>query len=331
LQFLGQGPRIKCAFVSCDIITFMKFSVFGVIFSFFLLANNVFAYDFNQNLRIGVRGQDVFELQNMLNQDARTRVSEQGPGSPGRETSYFGPATLQAVIKFQEIYSDEVLKPLNLKFGTGFVGALTRKKLSAISSEITQDSPVYETESIVEKSNPNLVNLDILISKVEEVSQQSGYNQEEIQKIIKAIKQIAESERNFRQEFEEVIFKQKFSDNLEEKSLLGKIFARTLVFFKINPPKAYAQVVSRPFGGKLLSPLPCADGSWMLALSPLPPDMAALLSYRSGSQAYANYNIPATIYLLGLYTPVGVCPLPPPAPPVITQGTISPTVGSSAF
>ena len=121
----------------------MKFSVFGVIFSFFLLANNVFAYDFNQNLRIGVRGQDVFELQNMLNQDARTRVSEQGPGSPGRETSYFGPATLQAVIKFQEIYSDEVLKPLNLKFGTGFVGALTRKKLSAISSEITQDSPVY--------------------------------------------------------------------------------------------------------------------------------------------------------------------------------------------
>ena len=41
--------------------------------------------------------------------------------------------TKKAVIKFQEKYADEILKPLGLDKGTGYVGEATRKKISEIS------------------------------------------------------------------------------------------------------------------------------------------------------------------------------------------------------
>jgi hypothetical protein len=39
---------------------------------------------------------------------------------------FFGPKTLAAVIKFQEKYRDEILKPVGLTKGTGYVGVSTR-------------------------------------------------------------------------------------------------------------------------------------------------------------------------------------------------------------
>jgi len=55
-----------------------------------------------------------------------------------------------------------------------------------------------------------------------------------------------------------------------------------------------------------------------------------LLSYYPGTQGFASYNIPFTRFLLGSYTPSGVCVLPTTPPTFIfTQGTITPMVGSS--
>src|SRR3990167_5201428 len=85
---------------------------------------------FSYNLRLGSRGEAVLRLQQILNSDPETLVSFQGHGSRGLETDYFGPATLSAVIRFQEKYRGEILLGAGLRRGTGFIGSLTRAKLN---------------------------------------------------------------------------------------------------------------------------------------------------------------------------------------------------------
>jgi len=87
-------------------------------------------FRFQTNLKYGTSSIDVKYLQIMLNQDPGTRVADTGPGSPGRETTYFGPKTLQAVIRFQEKHRQDILSPYNLSKGTGYVGKATRAKLN---------------------------------------------------------------------------------------------------------------------------------------------------------------------------------------------------------
>lgn len=78
---------------------------------------------FARNLSLGMSGDDVKALQEIL-------IAE---GVWGREdipaTGYFGPITKEAVIKYQEKYASEILEPLGLTKGTGFVGSSTRKHL----------------------------------------------------------------------------------------------------------------------------------------------------------------------------------------------------------
>lgn len=85
---------------------------------------------FPKDLRQGDRGEDVRNLQKVLNSLPETTLAESGPGAPGEETDYFGPRTFTAVIKFQEKHADEILFPIQLSKGTGFVGPMTRKKLN---------------------------------------------------------------------------------------------------------------------------------------------------------------------------------------------------------
>lgn len=93
--------------------------------------NGKFAVDlrlFVRYLSVGSVGEDVMLLQKILNADLDTRVASQGPGSPGKETDYFGGLTRKAVQKFQTKYG--IADSSNPAYGA--VGPRTRAKLQEL-------------------------------------------------------------------------------------------------------------------------------------------------------------------------------------------------------
>lgn len=122
----------------------------------------------SRNLRLGDKGEDVRILQRFLNQNPFTQVSKTGPGSPLNESTYFGPLTKNAVIRFQELYAVDVLAPVGLLAGTGFVGPFTRQKINiisgALSAPITQNTVSNATSSafIDNSKNSNNSNSPII-------------------------------------------------------------------------------------------------------------------------------------------------------------------------
>ena len=80
----------------------------------------------NQNLAYGTRNNAVTCLQEFLKAQGEEIYPE------GFVTGFFGNLTQQAVVRFQEKYADEILTPLSLSTGTGFVGASTRAKINSL-------------------------------------------------------------------------------------------------------------------------------------------------------------------------------------------------------
>jgi hypothetical protein len=88
-------------------------------------------YTFTQNLRMGATGGQVMWVQQFLNNHGFT-VATTGAGSPGNETSYFGPATMRAVIAFQNAYAANILVPNGLSAGNGNWYTSTRAQADTI-------------------------------------------------------------------------------------------------------------------------------------------------------------------------------------------------------
>lgn len=83
-------------------------------------------HEFKFSLGLGKNGDDIKYLQSFL--------QKEGLSIPDEEltASSFGQGTAKAVVKFQEKYKSDVLVPAGLAYGTGFVGELTRRKLTAL-------------------------------------------------------------------------------------------------------------------------------------------------------------------------------------------------------
>lgn len=96
--------------------------------------NSSFAnYTWTRSLTVGMTGEDVRMLQRLLNSNSETRVAVSGVGSAGNETTYFGPATKAAVMKFQTKYRSEVLTPGGLTTPTGFFGPASIAKANVLA------------------------------------------------------------------------------------------------------------------------------------------------------------------------------------------------------
>lgn len=91
------------------------------------------AYSFTRSLFLGTRGDDVKALQQYLN-SAGFMVAASGPGSPGNETTYFGPLTKAAVAKWQAANG---VSP-----AAGYFGPISRAKYAEIVGGGSAPPPV---------------------------------------------------------------------------------------------------------------------------------------------------------------------------------------------
>jgi hypothetical protein len=99
-------------------------TLYFFIFSTFLFTGTGHAqvhyctYNFTRNLVYGDSSYDIYELQKFLNSDERSLISQSGPGSPGKETKFFGLATSKALKKFQSLQNIETQTPGELDSNT---------------------------------------------------------------------------------------------------------------------------------------------------------------------------------------------------------------------
>ena len=111
---------------------------------------------FSRNLTLGMTGSDVMQLQIFLNNNGFP-LALTGVGSKGKETTFFGPLTQTALIKFQEANSSKILGPLNLKKGTGFFGPST---ISFIKADILNENNTNVSTSSTSVATSSLADSD---------------------------------------------------------------------------------------------------------------------------------------------------------------------------
>lgn len=85
---------------------------------------NTFKYRFSKTLARGASGPDVVALQHIL------QIEQVFPAGQSF-TGYFGDITFAGVVALQQKYASEILGPVGLVHGSGFVGASTLKWLNS--------------------------------------------------------------------------------------------------------------------------------------------------------------------------------------------------------
>lgn len=320
---------------------------------------------FLRTLKMGMSGEDVRELQKLLNTDTGTRVSLTGAGSPGNETTYFGPATHRALIAFQEKYRGEILVPLGLTQGTGVFGLKTRvfalSKNTRDSSQATARtsslppssfaplaqpsapvSPVKEVTPIV-SVNPNLKNLEYAITEVKKIGVKEGVLSADLVAVEQSLRDVSATSTDLTKKFLETVVvakKQAQVDILNAKlSVASESFVGKLLV-GLGVAKIAHAAVPVPFGGTVVFAAPCTCGpeAWLVVINPLPPSYATALSYILGTQIFLMNITPSIVpphtaqsflgeYIVG--APTCRMVVPPGCVVVPTWGTISPFVGSS--
>ncbi len=82
----------------------------------------------------GQHGDGIVQIQKFLNQNVRTQIAEDGIGSKGKETKYYGALTVDAVKRFQTLFAKDILESVGLSEPTGFWGPSTIKKANEITA-----------------------------------------------------------------------------------------------------------------------------------------------------------------------------------------------------
>lgn len=114
------------------------------------------AVEFKSELKLGSRGSEVTALQTCL-----ARYPELYP--EGTVSGYFGAKTKEAVINFQEKYSEDILAPWGFTEGTGTVSKTTRAKLNEVCSTPAEKTPLKFT--LITVDDPALKEVALAVQK----------------------------------------------------------------------------------------------------------------------------------------------------------------------
>ncbi len=251
-----------------------RLTVFSLFF--LLVPSSVFAFatsncaTLSRNLKVGMTGNDVRVLQVLLNKEKITQIAAIGPGAPGFETTYFGEKTRDAVMRFQGHYASEVLFPLGLNTGNGFVGAYSRSKLLKICSPVVSHeeppppvllnaptstpavssqtpitvihststpsvsklpfTPLSPNMKIPQGVNPNSINLEYSLELIRQDGKKHGISDDKIEQEIGAIREVAATTTDLAKEF---FAKQKFTTtNTKLEDLTGAPVSLGAFFLK---------------------------------------------------------------------------------------------------
>lgn len=114
----------------------------------------VWCHDFNVNLKIGDKGNEISLLRAAL---AKEGFEVFNPQENPYESS-FDEDLASAVTGLQEKYKDEILTPLGLKYGTGFAGKATRAKLNHLYGCVKPIPPPFCAQvSVICESTSKIV------------------------------------------------------------------------------------------------------------------------------------------------------------------------------
>lgn len=112
---------------------------------------------FKKDLKYRQESAEVKELQKCLALDPKIYPEAE-------TTGYFGPATKRAVIRFQEKYAAQILKPWGFTEGTGIVGKTTREKLNEVCHK-SQDKTLSLKITLATANEELLVSTAELLKK----------------------------------------------------------------------------------------------------------------------------------------------------------------------